>query len=591
MSEANKNLAHIFEEMGLIYEIKDDKFRQRAYHGGAETLNSYPDDVREIYKKGGLKALNRLSGIGSGMAKKIEEYIKTQHIKEYEKLKKEIPIELEELSAVEGVGPHMIKIFYKELGVKNLKDLESVARFGKIRKLEGFGKKTEENIIQAIAFLQQNEGRMLLGDALPYAREFIEQLKKIKGVSQACEAGSLRRRKETIGDIDILVAAADSKKIFETIASLPDVEKVWGQGKTKLSVHFEHGFDMDVRVVDKKSYGAALQYFTGSKAHNIHLRKLAMDKKYKLNEYGLFFAEDKKERGRMRTKRGKTRKKKNLVEDLSEEEIYKKIGLKMPQPELREDKGEIEAAKKNKLPNLINYGDLRGDLQVQTTWTDGRHSIEEMAIAAREYGLEYIAITDHTKRLAMTGGLNDRQVLEQKREIERLNKKLGGITILSGTEVDILRDGSLDLKDATLKQLDIVGVSVHSYFKLDKDEQTARVIKAMKNPNVNILFHPTGRRINRRAPIDIDMEEVVRVAKETGTILEIDATPSRLDLKDEYIRIARDTGCRFAIDSDAHSRNHYEFLEYGISQARRGWALASDVINTYPLKKMLEFLK
>jgi len=383
----------------------------------------------------------------------------------------------------------------------------------------------------------------------------------------------LRRRKETIGDIDILIAAQHSKKIFEAIAALSDVEKIWGQGKTKLSVHFEYGFDMDVRVVEEKSYGAALQYFTGSKAHNIHLRKLAIAKKYKLNEYGLF--------------RGNN----NLVDGKNEEEIYKKLGLKMPEPELREDIGEIEEAKNGKLPNLIEYKSLHGDLQVQTNWTDGRHSIEEMAIAAREYGLEYIAITDHTKRLAMTGGLNDKKVLEQKREIEKLNKKLDGITVLSGAEVDIFRDGSLDLKDSTLKQLDIVGVSIHSYFKLDREEQTARVIKAIKNPNVDILFHPTGRRINRRPPIDIDMEAVIKECKKTGTILEIDATPSRLDLKDEHIKMARDEGCHFAINSDAHSREHYEFLEYGIAQARRGWAEASDVINTYPLKKMLGFLK
>lgn len=569
----NKKLAHIFEEMGLLYEMKDDTFRQRAYHRGADILRTMTQDVRDIYKKGGAPALVKLPGIGQGMAEKIEELIKVRHIAEYEKLKKEIPINLEEITSVEGVGPKMAKVLYDKLKIKTLSDLESAARKGKISKLPGMGKKTEENIIQALAFLHQTRGRMLLGDALPYARDFIEQLKKIKGVGRVSEAGSLRRRQETIGDIDILVASSEPKKVLERIAGLEGVQKVWGKGETKVSVHFEHGFDMDVRVVFPKSYGAALQYFTGSKAHNIKLRKIAIDKGYKLNEYGLF------------------KGKKNYAEGLEEEPIYKKLGLAIMPPEIREDTGEIELAKKGNIPKLIEYGALRGDLQTQTNWTDGRHSIEQMAEAAKKMGLEYILITDHSKRLAMTGGLNEKGFLKQKKEIAKLNKKLKGIKILSGAEVDILKDGLLDLEDETLKQLDIVGVSVHSHFRLSRKEQTARVIKAIRNPNIDIFFHPTARRINRRAAIDIDIDKVIAEAKKTGTILEINAHPERLDLKDEYIRKAKEAGCKFAISSDAHSAGGLAVLDYGIAQARRGWLEAGDVINTYPLDKMLKMLK
>ena len=582
MDETNKKLAHIFEEMGIIYEIKGDKFRPRAYHKGADILNGMTENVADIYKKSDVSGLVKLPGVGQGIAEKIEEFIKTGAIKEYVNLKKEIPIELEELTSVEGMGPKMIKTLYKELNIKNLNDLESAAEKGQIKNLDGFGEKTERNIIQSIAFLRQGTGRMLLGDALPYAREFMEEIKKINGVLRASEAGSLRRRKETIGDIDILVAVKkqNTLKVLDYVADLPNVQKVWGKGKTKASVHIRQGFDIDVRVVDEKSYGAALQYFTGSKAHNIKLRKIAIDKGCKLNEYGLF-----------QIQKSKTKINKNLVAGKTEEEIYKKLGLKIMPPEIREDLGEIEAAQKNKLHKLIDYGTLRGDLQIQTSWTDGKHTVEEMALEAKEFGLEYILITDHSKRLAMTGGLNDKKVLEQKKEIEKINKKLKGIRVLSGAEVDILKDGSLDLKDSTLEQLDIVGISVHSYFKLSKKEQTDRVIKAMQNPHADILFHPTGRRINRRPAIDVDMDEVIKVAKKTGTILEINASPSRLDLRDEHIRKAKEAGCKFAISSDAHSKDHYKFLEYGIAQARRGWVEAKDVINTYSAEEMLRLLK
>ncbi|MEX0869820.1 MAG: DNA polymerase/3'-5' exonuclease PolX [Candidatus Spechtbacterales bacterium] len=584
----NKELAHIFEEMAIMYEIDDDKFRQRAYHRGAYTMDNLSEDVGVVYKKDGLPGLKELPGIGEGMAKKIEEYIKAGHIKEYEDLKKKIPVDLEKITAVEGIGAKAVKAFYTELGVRTLEDLEKAAKDGKIKELPGFGEKTEQNILQGISFVKDNGGRISIGKALPYARELVAEIDKLKGVKRVSEAGSLRRRQETIGDVDILVASdpsADSgqvsKEVFDHVENLPQVVKTWGRGETKLSVHLRQGFDIDIRVVPPESWGAALQYFTGSKEHNVKMRQIAISKKYKLNEYGLFHG------------------KRNVLKTAEEKEVYSALGMEYIEPEMRLDTGEIEAAlrqssgqaQKNKLPKLIEYGSIKGDLQIQTKWTDGAHSIEEMAEEAKRMGLEYIAITDHTKALAMTGGLNEKKLLEQKTEIEKINKKIKGITILSGSECDILKDGSLDIEDDVLAQLDVVGISVHSHFNLPRKEQTERVIKAMRNTNADIFFHPTGRRINKRAPIDIDMEKVIEVAIETGTILEINAHPERLDLKDDHIRMAVEAGAKLCINSDAHSKEGISILEYGVAQARRGWATAGDVINTLSVEEFLKALK
>jgi len=556
-----------------MYEVKSDMFRQRALHRGAQTLNELSQDVKNIYEKDGSKGLDKLPGIGKGMSEKIEEYIKTGHVAEYEKMKKSMPVNLEELTAVEGLGPKMVKQLYEKLKIKNLKDLESAVKKGKLRELEGFGKKTEQNIAQGIEFVKSSGGRMLLGDVLPYARELVEEIKEIEGVSEVSEAGSLRRRQETIGDVDILVTAKDNKKVLDYVSNLPSVVKVWGRGDTKISVHLKRGFDVDVRVVSRESYGAALQYFTGSKDHNVKLRKIAISKKYKLNEYGLF------------------KGKKNLTPGTDECLIYKKLGMECMPPEMRSDSGEIELAQKKRLPKVIEYGSARGDLQIQTKWTDGKDSIEEMAKEAKKLGLGYIAITDHTKNLAMTGGLNEDKILKQKAEISKINKKIKGITILSGTECDILKDGSLDIDNKVLGKLDVVGISVHTHFNLSRKEQTERIIKAMNNPDADILFHPTGRRINKRPPYDVDMEAIIKEAKKTGTILEINGNPERLDLRDEYIRMAVKAGVKMCINTDAHAKEHLRFMEYGIAQARRGWATKGDIINTLPLNKFLQMLK
>lgn len=548
-------------------------FKPRAYEKAAEIIQTLGEDISIIYQKGGLGALEAIPGVGLSIAEKIEEYLTTGKVKYYDELKRKTPVDMSELRRIEGIGPKSIKKLYDELGVRTLADLENAARAGKIGKLEGFGKKTEENILKGIEFVKKSSGRFLLGWAMPQARAIEERLKSEMGIEKLIVAGSVRRRKETIGDIDILIVSERPKPIMDYFVSMPEVVRVYAHGETKSAVKIKSGLDVDLRVVPTESYGAALNYFTGSKDHNVALRELAIRKGMKLNEYGLY-------------------KGKKMVAGKTEEQLYRALGMDYIEPEMRENSGEIELARSHKLPRLIGYGDLWGDLQVQTDWTDGADSVYEMALAASARGLKYMAITDHTKRLAMTGGLDEKRIQKQWVEIDRAQKKLGSkIKILRGTECDILKDGSLDLPDSILSKLDLVGVSVHSYFNLPRREQTERVILAMRNPHVDILFHPTGRLIGKREPYDIDMDAVIRAAKETGTVLEVDAFPDRLDLKDEYIRKCVETDVKMSIDSDAHSAAHFSVLEYGIAQARRGWAERKDIINAWPLEQMRKSLK
>ncbi|MEK7464692.1 MAG: DNA polymerase/3'-5' exonuclease PolX [Patescibacteria group bacterium] len=570
---SNQDIARIIHEIAVYLEMQEIAFKPRAYEKVADIIDGLEESVSEIYKRDGLKALQEIPGVGASIAEKIEEFLKTGRLKYYEELKKKIPVDLESFSGVEGLGPKGILKLYKKLGVKTLGDLESTAKAGKISKLEGFGKKSEENILKGIEFVKTSGGRIILGYAMPQVREIESQLNRLKGVEKLVVAGSVRRRKETIGDIDMLVISDNSKFVMDYFISMPEVLRVFAHGDTKSAIKLKSGLDVDLRVVPKESYGAALNYFTGSKNHNIALRELAIKKGYKLNEYGLF-------------KGGKQ------VAGDSEESIYLALGLVYIEPEIRENTGEVEAAKKRELPSLIGYGDLRGDLQIQTNWTDGANSIEEMAKAAMARGLEYIVITDHTKRLAMMGGLDEKKIQLQWKEIDKVNAKLKGkIKILKGSECDILKDGSMDLRDDVLAKLDVVGASVHSYFNLSRDEQTHRIKKAIENPNVDIVFHPTGRMINKREAYDVDMDEIIKSAKRTKTVLEIDAFPDRSDLKDEYIRKCVESGVKMSIDSDAHSVTHLPYLEYGIAQARRGWAEKKDIINTQSVDKMLKSLK
>jgi DNA polymerase (family 10) len=572
MKITNKEIAKILYEIGEYLEIKGIQFKPRAYEKAAYSVENLEEEVSEIYRKSGIKAIEDIPGVGVSIALKIEELIKSGHLKYYEKLKKSLPVKVGELSSIEGVGPKMIFKLYKKLKVKNIEDLGKAALAGKIAKLSGFGKKTEEKILKGIEFFKKSSGRFLLGAILPQVRAIEDRLRNLKEVDRVAVAGSIRRMQETIGDLDILVTSNRPGAVVEFFVSMPEVSHVYGKGKTKTMVRFKNGMDADLRVVPDKSFGAALQYFTGDKRHNVTLRVLAEKKGFKLNEYGLWHG-------------------KKLIAGRTEEEIYKALNMATPPPEIRTDSGEIQAALKNKLPKLIDYDDVRGDLQVTTNWTDGENSIEEMARAAEDLGLQYIAITDHTKSLAMTGGLDEKKLLKQIAEIDKIQKKFPKIKILKGAEVNIFKDGTLDIKDEVLAKLDVVGIAVHSHFNLPRAEQTKRIIKAMQNKNADILFHPTGRLVQKREPYDVDVEEIIKAAKTSGTVLEIDADPYRLDLKDEYIRKAVKAGVKLAIDTDAHSKNSFRYLEFGIAQARRGWSTENDIINTRPWREMLKLLK
>jgi DNA polymerase (family 10) len=594
-STSNQSIAEVLRQIGEYLAMQQVQFKPRAFEKAAETVGALTEDVSEMYGTGGIKKLKEIPGVGQSIAEIIEELIKTGRSAEYEKLKKATPVRLDELARVEGLGPKSIQKLYRSLGVRNLKDLEVAAKKGKIGALEGFGKKSEEKILKGIAFARGAGVRFITGLMLPQIREIEAQLARVAGVERVTVAGSARRRKETIGDIDILVVSSKPKIIMDHFVSeTPGIMAVIAHGETKSSIKIRPGINIDLRVVPAESYGAALNYFTGSKEHNVVIRARANKLGLTLNEYGLFKLDKKGEKTEARAA-GKT-----------EEEIYHALGMAYVEPELRENTGEVEAAarefkkktsgaatsKTGGLPKLIGYDDLQGDLQAQTNWTDGDASIEAMARAALARGLKYIAITDHTKRLSMAHGLDEKRIRAQWKEIDAANKKLRGkIKILKGTECDILRDGTLDLDDETLARLDVVGVSVHSYFNLPRAEQTERIKRAMSNPNVDIFFHPTGRLINKRAPYDIDIDEIIAAAKKTGTILEIDALPERSDLKDEYIRKCVEAGVKMSIDSDAHAAAHFDFLECGIAQARRGWAEKKDIINAWPVEKMLGFLK
>jgi len=575
---SNKDLASIFSKIALYLRVDDVPFKPQAYERAADAIEALQESVESVYKIGGNKNLENISGVGRGIAEKIEEYIKTGKIAEYEELREKIPVDIEELTRIEGVGPKMVRDLYKYLKVKTLTDLEKAARAGKIRDLPHFGEKTEQNILQGIEFVKRSSGRWLLGTIYPFVKDLIGKLEDSPAITRAVAAGSFRRMKETVGDVDILITTNKPKKAIEYFLSLVSYEKIWGKGTTKVSVRTTEGFDIDVRVLPQEIFGAGLQYFTGSKEHNVKIRTYAASKGFKLSEYGLF-------------------KGKKLVVCKTEEEVYKTLGMEYIEPELREDQGEIDAALRQAqgklpgLPKVIPYDSLKGDLQVQTDWTDGKHSIEEMARAAQKLGREYIAITDHTKDLAMTGGLDEKKLLRQMVEIDKLRKKVAGITILKGAEVNIRKDGTLDIADEALAKLDVVGISVHSNFKMTKKDMTSRIVRAMRNPHADILFHPTGRLIQRRSPYEVDMDEIIKEAKDTGTVLEINAFPERLDLEDRNIRKAVDAGCRMAIDTDAHSVEHLEYVKYGTAQARRGWAGKEDVINAWPLEKMLASLK
>ncbi len=567
----NRDIGKGLREISAYLEMEGVGFKPRAYEKAADAVEAMEEPVSKLFAEGGVKGVATVPGVGKSIAEKISEFIETGKVDYLEEMKSRRPVDLMELTAIEGVGPKTVGVLYDALGVRTLDDLERVAREGKVRSLRGFGEKSEQEILRGLAFLRQHRGRFPLGEVLPLAY-FIEQcLRELDGVDKVTVAGSVLRRKETVGDVDVLVVSRNAERVMDFFVEMPEVAHVHGKGSTKSSVRLENGLDVDLRVVPAKSFGAALNYFTGSKAHNVHLRRIAQERGLKLNEYGLF-------------------KGTKAVAGKTEEDLYRALDLPFIPPELREDRGEIEAAGEGRLPKLIGYGDLKGDLQTQTDWTDGKHSIADMAREAQANGLEYIAITDHTISLAMMG-MDETKLAKQMEAIEAVDRRSPGIRVLRGAEVNVMPDGSLDIGDSLLSRLDVVGVGVHSYFHQSRSEMTERLCRAMRNPHVDILFHPTGRVVLKRDPYDLDLDEVLRVARETGTVLEIDAIPDRLDLKDEHVRKAIDAGVKLVIDSDAHATAHFGLLHYGIAQARRGWATGKDVLNTLPVERFLASLK
>jgi len=569
---SNAELAGQLRETGLLYDMLGERFKPRAYERASEEVESFGQDVGALYKEKGEKGLKEIPGVGPGIAAHIAALLETGKFSEHEKLKKKLPIDVLGLTRVEGVGPKTALLLYKKLGVKDVTSLERAAKSGKIAGVPGLGKKTEENILKGIGFVKSDTGRKILGHVLPMALEIEHALGKIPGVRHAAAAGSIRRRQETIGDLDFLVTTSKPEAAMEEFAHFREVAGILEHGPTKMVVRLRNGMHADLRVVEDAAFGAALQYFTGSKDHNVHVRQIAIKKGMKLNEYGLW--------------KGKTR-----VAAKTEEDVYRKLGLPYIEPEIRTDEGEIEAAKAGKLPKLVPYGSVRGDLQVQTSWTDGAASVAEMAAEAKRLGLEYMAVTDHTKALAMVGGLDEKRLAKQGEEIDALNAVSRGFRILKGTECDILKDGTMDLKDSALEALDFVGGSVHSHFNLPEAAQTARVIEAMKNPHVDCIFHPSGRVIGQRPPYAVDMLSVLKAAKATGTAMEIDAYPDRSDLRDEHVRMAVKLGVKLLIDTDAHHPSHMRYLDLGVAIARRGWAQKKDILNARPLKELLTWLK
>jgi len=572
----NQSLAKMFYEIAEYLEMDGVPFKPYAYQKAAMTLEALKEDVEDVYRQGGVKALRALPGVGDAIAKKIEEYVTTGRLRYYEEFKEKMPIDLDEITRVEGMGPRRAKILFEKLGVRNLKELEEAARGGRIAPLSGFGEKTENNILEAIEFLKRSKGRFLLGDLLPVAEGVLEKLRKVKGVERADMAGSLRRMKETIGDVDFLVISRDPERVMDVFVSLPGVEKIWGKGKTKSSVRMAEGFDMDVRVIAPESYGAALQYFTGSKEHNIALRKIAIDRGFKLSEYGLFKGS------------------KNIAAR-TEEEIYRRLGLQWIPPEMREDRGEIGLAEGGKLPDLVSEEDIRGDLHVHSDWDGGSNSIEKIAETARERGYQYVGISDHTKFLKIEHGLDEKTLRERNREIDRLNEKGKKarlrFRILKGCEANIMNDGSIDIRDEVLAELDFVIAGIHSQFKMTRAEMTGRIIRALRNPHVDILSHPTGRILKRRDEYEADFDHLLKVAREEGKILEINAYPERLDLNDANIMKAVQAGVRMVVNTDAHHVDQLAVMRYGVAQARRGWANKKDIINTWPVAELLKVMK
>jgi len=568
--KTNAELAAAFEQTADLLELQQaNPFRVRAYRNAARLVGELKLDLIAQVVQG--KALPRLPGIGADLAGKIEEFARTGHLALLDRLRRQIPAGVADMLRLPGLGPKRVRALYEELHVTSMAQLARAARDGRIRALPGFGAKTEARILEAVDAHVQKAQRLKLVNAAQYAAALAEYLRQGPKVSEVAAAGSLRRSRETVGDLDLLACAPEGAAVCEHLLAYPEVAEVRAAGDTRATVVLQSGLQVDLRVVPEPSFGAALLYFTGSKAHNIRLRTLAIQRGMKLNEYGLF-------KGR------------KAVAAATEEEIYRRLGLPWIPPELREDRGEIEAALKNRLPVLIERADLVGDLHAHTDWSDGTASIEAMARAAKAQGLAYLAISDHSRRVTVAHGLDPTRLAKQCAEVERVNGKLDGIALLAGIEVDVLEDGALDLPDSALAPLDVVIAAVHSKFDLSRAAQTRRILAALDHPKVKILAHPVGRLIDRREPYDVDMLAVIRKCKARDVALELNAHPERLDLTDLACRMAKDEGARVVVNSDAHGEHEFDNLVFGIGQARRGWLEKADVINTRPLREVRAWL-
>lgn len=567
----NKEIAQIFSKIADILEIDNENpFRVRAYRNAARIVEGLPEEVEKIEQRGEVADI---PGIGAGIAAKISELVRTNHLSYYEELKAKIPEGLLRMLDIPEVGPKTVALLKQKLGIESIEQLEKASREGALRDLPGMGEKTEENILSGIEFLKHYRGRILLGKAYPISQSIIVLLNKISPVKQISMAGSLRRMQETIGDIDILVASDEPQRVMKAFIGMSEVKSVLSMGETKSSVRVEGDIQVDLRVVAEESFGAALQYFTGSKSHNIKLRELAHKRGLKINEYGVFKATGEKIAGK------------------EESDIYGALTLPLIAPELREGQGEIESARQGRgLPELITYEKVRGDLHVHSNWSDGANTISELAEAAKELGYEYLAICDHSKSLSIAGGLSEERLRKQVTEIRELNKSFSNFQILCGTEVDIDNDGELDFSDDLLSELDIVIAAIHTGFKQEGSRITDRIVSAMENKFVNIIAHPTGRLLGEREGYELDMERLIREAKRTGTALELNAFPQRLDLSDVHCRMAGDKGVPIALGTDAHNVAQLEVMQYGVATARRGWLEEKNIINTLPLNKLLKKL-
>ncbi|MEX0833247.1 MAG: DNA polymerase/3'-5' exonuclease PolX [Actinomycetota bacterium] len=569
MARANDEVeALLYEYTELLSILSEDRFKPRAYEKAARAVGGHPDDISGF----DVEQLMGIPTVGKSIAEKIHEYLSTGEIKALEELRSEIPGGVRKLMAVPGLGPKKAVLLYKDLGIESVEDLKAAIEEGRLSGLKGFGKKTEENILRGLQNVRRAGDRVRLGEALDMAEEMLARLSELHEVKRTEYAGSLRRMCETIGDIDLLVASEKPGPVMEAFTSLPRVDRVLGSGETKASIVTTKGMQIDLRVVTPDVWGAALQYFTGSKAHNVRVREIAVRKGLKLSEYGLFQA-----------KSGK------LIVAETEEDVYGELGLPWIPPTLREDRGEIEAALAGELPSVIELKQMKGDLHTHTNLTDGLAPLEKMLEAAAGLKYKYYAVTDHAPDLAMQR-MTDEKMLAQRRQLRSLASK-HEMTLLHGSELNIGPEGSVDWPGEFLSGFDVLVASVHSHFNQSKDEMTRRIVTAMENPFVNVIGHPTARRIGKRPPIEFDLDEVFKAAARTGTALEVNSYPERLDLKDEHVLWAKRRGVKFAIDTDAHSPVHLSFMRYGVATGQRGWLTKDDVINAWPLAKLRKFLR